>query len=80
MTRISALAFFWASSIGKLPAMAIEIAVAFGLVLWLPRSVLYSVLGMCLVILLLIAMIRKRSRKRMRPIKKREPPLRSSRF
>lgn len=67
LTRISALAFFWASSIGKLPAVAIEIAVAFGLVLWLPRSVLYSVLGMCLVILLLIAMIRKRSRKKNAP-------------
>lgn len=67
LTRISALAFFSASSIGKLPAVAIEIAVAFGLVLWLPRSVLYSVVGMCLVILLLIALIRKRNPKKKAP-------------
>lgn len=61
LTRISAPAFFAASSLGKLPAVAIEIAVAVGLVLWLPRSLLYSALGMCLVILLLIALIRKRN-------------------
>ncbi|MDN5710129.1 MAG: VTT domain-containing protein, partial [Planococcus sp. (in: firmicutes)] len=64
LTRISAPAFFAASSLGKLPAVAIEIAVAFGLVLWLPRSLLYGALGMCLVILLLIALIRKRNPKK----------------
>ncbi|MBU9674370.1 VTT domain-containing protein [Planococcus sp. CP5-4] len=61
LTRISALAFFGASSIGKLPAVAIEIAV--GLVLWLPRSAMYSIISIILVMFLLVVLIRKRSPK-----------------
>ncbi|MDE4083500.1 VTT domain-containing protein [Planococcus maritimus] len=60
LTRISTPAFFAASSIGKLPAVSIEIAVAFGLTLWLPRSVLYSVVIGLLVIVFAIAIFKKR--------------------
>lgn len=42
LTRIRAGSFFIASTLGKIPAVAIEIALAFGLTLWLPRSVLYG--------------------------------------
>ncbi len=61
LTPISAPAFFWASSIGKLPALALEITVAFGLVFWLPQSLLYGVIGVGFVGLLLMALNRKRS-------------------
>ncbi|MEZ0480292.1 TVP38/TMEM64 family protein [Planococcus sp. SSTMD024] len=61
LTRISTPAFFAASSIGKLPAVAVEIAVAFGLTLWLPRSVLYAVIMALLVMVVTAAILRKRS-------------------
>lgn len=61
LTQISAPAFFAASSIGKLPAVAIEIAVVFGLTLWLPRSVLYSVIITLLVIIIAVATLQKRN-------------------
>lgn len=61
LTKISTPAFFTASSIGKLPAVAIEITVAFGLTLWLPRFVLYGAIGIFLVIFAAAAAVRKRS-------------------
>ncbi|MBT2582191.1 VTT domain-containing protein [Planococcus sp. ISL-109] len=61
VTRISAPAFFVASSIGKLPAVALEIAVAFGLTMLLPRSVLYSVLGLGLLVTAVTVLYRRRS-------------------
>ncbi|KYG58735.1 hypothetical protein AY633_00390 [Planococcus maritimus] len=61
LTTISAPAFFWASSIGKLPALALEITLAFGMVFWLPQSLLYGVIGVGFVGMLLMALKRKRS-------------------
>ncbi|MFP8782438.1 TVP38/TMEM64 family protein [Planococcus plakortidis] len=61
LTTISAPAFFSASSLGKLPAVSIEIAVAFGLTLWMPRPVLYSSIGIALFIFISAALFRKRS-------------------
>jgi uncharacterized membrane protein YdjX (TVP38/TMEM64 family) len=60
VTRISTAAFFAASSLGKLPAVALEIAVAFGLTVLLPTRVLYSVLGIGLVFIAALALFRKR--------------------
>ncbi|MGM0898011.1 MAG: TVP38/TMEM64 family protein [Bacillota bacterium] len=67
LTIISTPAFFAASSIGKLPAVTFEIAVAFGLTLWLPQSVLYSVIGLFLAFFVIAAFLKKRTAKTQTP-------------
>lgn len=44
ITKIRAGWFFTASTFGKLPAVAIEISLVFGLTLWLSRTALYGLL------------------------------------
>lgn len=72
LTALSAPAFFIASSIGKLPAVALEIAVAFGLTLWLPRPWLYALLGVAATMLAGFALIQKRRKLAVPPKEKPE--------
>lgn len=61
VTKISTPSFFIASSLGKLPAVALEIAVAFGLTILLPTGMLYSLLATGFVVIIIVAIYRKRN-------------------
>ncbi|MCM3609860.1 VTT domain-containing protein [Planococcus sp. MERTA32b] len=60
LTPISGPLFMAASTIGKIPAVFIEVAVVYGLIHTIPASYQYSLAGMILVILLLVWINNKR--------------------
>ncbi len=59
VTRLRAPLFFLASSLGKLPAVAIEIAAAYGLMRALPSELLYGLLAAGLLIATTLALYRR---------------------